>query len=90
MVTTEFMVEIPVSHSDFDKTTSETMANDLTTLAGNVYGSHYSDNFYGKVFYYDGLFYDEIWKNGEVIALFSDKSLDGLFAEVAVSDRLPF
>lgn len=50
--------------------------------AGDCHGTHAAWNFYGYVWFQDGLFHEDVWRFGRSIAVRSSDSLQGLMTIV--------
>jgi hypothetical protein len=77
---TAHMKEIRQEMSNFDHSIDDGMEDALKV--GNCYGAHAAWNFYGRVFYKDGKFHEEVWSYGGIIEVISADSLAELMALV--------
>lgn len=81
-MTTEGMEEINLGMSNFDGSIDDGMAEALRAQPGKVFGCHYGWNFNGSVYFYDGMFHEEVWVYGSPRETISANSLPELMDAV--------
>lgn len=79
---TDDMTEISLGMSNFDMSVDEWFEDALRKDEGKVFGRHAGWNFNGKVYFSNGLFYEEVWRYGRIIETFSSENLKELMIDV--------
>jgi len=81
-IDTLIMSEIGLEMSNFDHEIDEGMEEALMLEPGRVFGKHAGWNFNGRVYYHDGLFYEQVWVYGSPIETISAETLKDLMIKV--------
>jgi hypothetical protein len=79
---TDDMTEISLGMSNFDMSIDEGFEDALRKDEGKVFGRHAGWNFNGRVYFLNGLFYEEVWRYGGIIETLSSENLKELMIDV--------
>lgn len=79
---TENMTQIILEMSNFDHVVDEGLAEALKENEGAIYGAHPATNFFGKVYYSNEKYYEEVWRYHSVVDTLSADTLEDLMTLV--------
>lgn len=81
-INTKDMREISFSMSNLDGEIDDGFAEALQAEPGKVFGTHTAWDFYGKVYFMDGKFHEEVWVNRSPRKTISASTLRELMNDV--------
>ena len=79
---TDDMTEISLGMSNFDMRIDDGFEEALRKEEGKAFGRHSGWNFNGRVYFSNGLFYEEVWRYGSIIETLSSENLKELMTDV--------
>ena len=79
---TDDMTEISLGMSNFDMSIDEGFEDALRKDEGKVYGTHDAWNYCGSVYFFNGLFYEEVRQYHSLIETLASENLKELMIKV--------
>ena len=76
------LIEAPQGYTNFDHTAPDDFAEKIKADCDEYFFPHYAWNFYGRIWYHEGFFIEEVVVYGVPRATYKSRDLDELIAHV--------